>query len=75
MFICTLHAGIEGKWNYSIAHSRSQLSMVESGQPQAPAALPSRKALPVRTVQETGWAPELVWIFSEQINILPLQGM
>jgi len=48
--------------------------MVESGQSHAPAALPSRKTLPVRPVQEAGRASELVWMLSEQINILPLQG-
>jgi hypothetical protein len=73
MVICTLHDGTDGKWNYNTTHSISRHSMVETGQPHAPTALPPRKALPVRTEQEDGWAPDLVWMFSEQINVLPLQ--
>jgi hypothetical protein len=36
--------------------------MEVSGQLHSPAAIPSRKEHPVRIAQETGWAPEPVWM-------------
>jgi hypothetical protein len=51
-----------GRGGIAPTHSWLRHYMGVSGQRHAPAALyPQRKDPPVPIIQETGWAPELVW--------------
>jgi hypothetical protein len=45
--------------------------MEVSAQPDTSTALPPGKNLPVPIEQDASWALEAVWMFSEEINVLP----
>jgi hypothetical protein len=48
-------------FNQTPRHEDVTAALDGNSQLHAPAALPQAKEIPVPTVQEAGWAPELVW--------------
>jgi hypothetical protein len=64
-----------GEWMYRSTSFWPQHQLELSGQLHTPAALPLEKEPLVTTGQETGWAPEPIWMTWRRENSLPYQDL